>query len=433
MTARYTSSVIALVAMLALTPRGYPQSGSSTDKHLGVASCASTVCHGKPAAQTDRRVALNEFRIWNDQDLHAQAFRSLGSAQSKQIAAKLGLPSAAGAKICLDCHADNVPAALQGPKFHLSDGVGCEACHGGAEQWIGSHTQKDTPHNANVARGLYPNEQPLRRAELCLSCHLGTRDKFATHMILAAGHPRLIFELESFTADQPPHYKATPAYIARKGKIDGMNLWFSGQLENARRYLTLLQSPLLTPSGMIPEIAFYDCYACHHAKEKMEWSPERAGPGVKPGSLRLQKHSLVILEAALEALGAPGSAAQIKAGTDELIRAGDVDAPTIRAAAQKLLDQLRGLEPWTQRNYSSADIERVRAMLLRYAAEDKAADFSIAEQIVLGVDSLSHSLADQAQRKAPLDALFASVKSGSDFNAADFAEVAKHAQALFPP
>jgi hypothetical protein len=72
-------------------------------------------------------------------------------------------------------------------------------------------------------------------------------------------------------------------------------------------------------------------------------------------------------------------------------------------------------------------------MLLRYAAEDKAADFSIAEQIVLGVDSLSHSLADQAQRKAPLDALFASVKSGSDFNAADFAEVAKHAQALFPP
>src|SRR5688572_7330913 len=113
--------------------------GIADYKHMGVASCSTSVCHGKLAPQTDKDVALNEYRIWQQEDRHAQAYRTLELPESKRIAANLGLANATAAKICLDCHADNVPSDKRGGKFQISDGVGCEACHGGSEKWLESH------------------------------------------------------------------------------------------------------------------------------------------------------------------------------------------------------------------------------------------------------------------------------------------------------
>ena len=57
----------------------------------------------------------------------------------------LGLPNAHEADLCLDCHADNVPTAMRGPEFDITDGVGCEACHGGSETWAALHTVDTVP------------------------------------------------------------------------------------------------------------------------------------------------------------------------------------------------------------------------------------------------------------------------------------------------
>ncbi|HTV96487.1 MAG TPA: multiheme c-type cytochrome [Steroidobacteraceae bacterium] len=425
------SSPLILVAALAPAGAVTAQTPSAAYKHLGVASCASSVCHGKTAPQPPGHVPLNEYRTWFNEDRHAQAYHALESAQSRQIAAKLGLPNAQQ-DICLNCHADNVPKTLQGPKFQVRDGVTCEVCHGGSEKWIEAHAQKGATHAGNVALGLYPSEQPLKRAQLCLSCHLGTRDKFATHMIMGAGHPRLYFELGTFTVDQPAHFKVTDYYVSRKGKIDVMNLWVTGQLESAERYLTLLQTPLfVTPGAIVPELSFYDCNACHHPKEKMRWSQAHAGAGVKPGTLRLQRQSLLMLQALLEALGTPDALSQLAGGTDALVRAGGTDAPGTRAAAQKLLDQLHGLESWTKRSYSSADIIKVRKTMLRYGGDDRACDYGTAEQVVLGVQTLSYALGDYERRKDAFKSLFDALGTGSDFNAPQFAEVVKRTQAQF--
>lgn len=425
------SGPLVLLAVLALAGAVTAETPPNGYKHLGVGSCASSVCHGKTAPQPPGHVPLNEYRIWLNNDLHAQAYHALESPRSRQIAAKLGLPNAQQ-DICLNCHTDNVPRTLQGAKFQVRDGVSCEVCHGGSEKWIESHAQKGATHAGNVALGLYPSEQPLKRAELCLSCHLGTRDKFATHMIMGAGHPRLYFELGTFTVDQPAHFKATDYYVSRKGKIDGMNLWVTGQIENAERYLTLLQSPLFgSPGFIVPELSFYDCNACHHAKEKMRWSPAHAGAGVKPGTLRLQRQSLIMLQAMLEALGTPDAVSQLANGTDALVRGGGTDAASVKAAAQKLLDQLHGLEGWTKRGYSSADVVSVRKTVLRYASEDKTSDYGTAEQVVLGVQSLSYALGDYDRHKEAFKSLFDALGTGADFNAPQFAEVAKRAEAQF--
>ena len=426
--ARAAFAVLALCACSASAPAD--ESAVNDYKHMGVASCASSVCHGKITPQKDRNVALNEYTIWTRDDRHSQAYNRLKSPLALQIGAKLALANPSNAKICIDCHADAATGPKVGPKFRLTDGVGCEACHGGAEKWIESHAQPTATHKDNIARGMYPTERPLQRATLCLTCHLGTRDKFATHVIMGAGHPRLSFELEAFTANQPAHYVVDADYVTRKGKIDGMNMWVTGQIENAERLLTLLQSNLLMPSGMIPELSFYECFGCHHATDNIRWSRVRAGPGINPGTLRLQKQNLLMLQAVAEAVD-PDGLADLVAGTDNLIRAGQTDAAAVRAAAQRLLERLRSDEKWSTRVYSPLEVAKVRKILVRLAAEDRASDFGAAEQIVMGVDSLSHSLNDFDRRRAPLDALYDKVKSGANFNATQFADTARRVQGEF--
>jgi Cytochrome c554 and c-prime len=398
---------------------------SSGFKHLGVASCATSVCHSKIAAQTGRNVALNEVRIWEQQDRHAQAYRALERPLAQAIAKKLGLVSATSAKICLDCHADNVPDAMRGPKFVVREGIQCEACHGGSERWIKSHSDKNATHAANLALGMYPTENPVRRAQLCLSCHLGTDTKFANHRLMGAGHPRMRFELDTFSVNQPPHYQVDADYVERKGKIDEINLWVAGQIESERVYLTLLQGPLFAHTGLIPELAFYDCFGCHHALDKPRWTPERAGPGIAPGTLRLQKQNLLMLQAVAESIGEGAAATELVESGNALVRAGQTDAAAVREDARKLSAWLNAREPWTRRAFSQADITNVRKTLLRYAASDRASDYGAAEQVILGVESMSYALGDHDKRGADIDALYNAVKTNGSFDPAQFAATAR--------
>jgi hypothetical protein len=399
-------------------------------KHLGVASCATSVCHGKLAPQPGKNVALNEYRTWTQEDRHAQAYRTLELAESKRIAANLGLPSATTAKICLECHADNIPSDQRGPKFQMSDGVGCEACHGGAEKWIESHAAESATHKGNVAHGMYPAEQPLKRAQLCLSCHLGTKDRFATHSIMGAGHPRLSFELEAYTANQPAHYVVDADYMQRKGKIEGMNLWLTGQLESARRTLMLLQTDMFHRDGMFPELAFYDCHSCHHPMDKIRWNAQRAGTGIKPGTLRLQTQNLTVLQAVAETLE-PAALPELVSLTNALIRAGQKDRASVSAAAKAVLDWVDKRDALSRRQFSAADVTAMRKTLVKYGATDKAGDYAAAEQIVLGLESLSYSLGDRDKKKAALDALYNAVKNDIAFSPQQFASAAANAQRSF--
>src|SRR5690349_2794748 len=77
----------------------------SPNKHLGVATCSSSVCHGSVKSKNSYNVLLNEYVVWSHDDSHAKAYNVLKSERSRAIAAKLGLPNAYDAKICLDCHA----------------------------------------------------------------------------------------------------------------------------------------------------------------------------------------------------------------------------------------------------------------------------------------------------------------------------------------
>lgn len=392
-----------------------------TRVHLGVASCAAGVCHGKGAQDQQSNVWLNEFRIWSSEDRHARAYQTLLSDESKTIAAKLGLPSAQGAKMCLDCHADNVQTSKRGPKFQISDGVGCEACHGGAESWIETHTEPDATHRSNLAQGMLATEDINVRAQICLSCHLGTANQFATHQIMGAGHPRLRFELEAFTQNQPPHFSVDADYRERKGAPSGFEVWRAGQLQAATRYVELLNSPLYPGDGWLPDFAFYDCHACHHSMDDVRWPASHRGQGLLPGSPRLQDQHLLMIRALTEASNT-AVVPTLTQLTDNLLQAGQKGEDAVRGAASELAAWLK------QQDWLKSGDDRstaTRKAIAELAAQGVLTDFAQAEQAFMGLETLSIHIGDARGLQSRLDELFDTVESDETFSPSKFRAAAR--------
>lgn len=420
-------SMLAWVMLLmsyAWSPTALAASAVGNDKHLGTATCATSQCHGKNSPQTGRNVQLNEYTIWNGSDYHSRAYTTLESKESRSIARKMGLPNATTAKICLDCHADNVPPEKRGPKFQLSDGVGCEGCHGGAERWLLSHTDPDATHQDNLNNGMIATENAADRAEVCLTCHQGNLDQFATHQIMAAGHPRLSFELDVFTTNQPAHYTVDDDYIKRKGSIDRLDLWLTGQIYSAEQALTVAKGRLYDGEGIFPDFAFFDCHSCHHPMSNLRWSPTRAD-GVRPGSLRLHLPNLVVLESVISVLGSQAQADGLSKARVNAIRAAQQGRRAFTVAADNLLTELNKIKVQLNTNKDRRDINQVMKSLLNSASADQASDYAEAEQLYLSYETLCYATDQLDQCDPVLEKLFNAIDDEDNFKPGAFASLSK--------
>jgi len=390
---------------------------SSAHIHMGVASCATSACHGKVAAVTGRNVMLNEYHLWSTQDHHSRAYQTLLSDQSKRIANYLNLPSAHTAPECLACHADNVPAERRGPKFQLTDGVGCEACHGGSEQWLQKHTEPNATHASNIAAGLYPTENPYPRAALCLSCHVGTKSKFADHEMMAAGHPRLTFELDTFTANQPAHYQIDEDYIQRKGQPSVGYLWMVGQIESAKRLLTLIDSHggKLTSKNL----AVYDCHGCHRPMKVRSNVNEPARNSLPVGSPRLLDYPFDMLAVMFDVLLPTEQSAWQSAMRD--LQSATVTPANLPNATNALRSQLLSLEQTLTKTQPRVEnVKRIRATIATQGAAGNYSDFTSAEQAFLAIESLSYSIGDRDNLVSGLDELYKAVDNEFQFEPQKF-------------
>lgn len=411
--------------LLAAVGQSQPLPSEAEYEHLGPASCATSVCHGKVARDETANVWLNEYRVWSRDDYHSRAYSVLRSEESQAMADKLGLSNATTAEICLDCHADNIPADKRGEKFQISDGVGCEACHGGAEKWIEAHAEDDATHQNNLALGMYPTEKPEARAKLCLSCHVGTQEKFADHDIMAAGHPRMSFELETFTVNQPAHYHVDEDYLERKGNIRSVNMWANGMVFKAKRQLDLLRSDLLDGHGLFPELAFFDCHACHHPMNERLMQATSVTQGLPPGVVQLDDSSYQML-IAIASVVAPDTAAALGERVRQLHAAATNGRQPLRDQAGRLAGMMDGLVGTLgKHDYTEQDMRAIRLALLDKARRGEYADFTSAEQAFLAVETLSIELGEYDQLGASLDALFETLRSEHDFDPGRYASAAR--------
>lgn len=404
---------------LELQAATFPQ--LDTQKHLGVASCASSNCHGAVTESKDSNIWRNEYRLWSKHDKHAQAYKVLQNAQSKSIAGKLGIADATKAKECLDCHADNVSSGARGPKFQVTDGIGCEGCHGGSEKWIKSHTDTQATHAKNLAAGMYPTEDPNARAELCLSCHIGNANQFATHRIMGAGHPRMSFELDTFTVLQPAHYNVDEDYRKRKGEISDPLMWAVGQVQTAKRYVQLLDSHWFKNSGLVPEPSFFDCHACHHPMNDVRWQGSELQGGLPPGAVRFNDAALTILRV-IANRKAPALSAELLTATRNWHKASLASRDAVISAGKTLdgvLDKLE--ETFKKTTFAKPDLQAMINELLDQAGKGEYRDYTSAEQAVMAVDMMVITLGVNDKVKGDVDKLYALVEDEHAFRAKDFA------------
>jgi Cytochrome c554 and c-prime len=256
----------------------------STTPLAGTPSCSARGCHGSIEPDLDQdHCQQNEYTYWL-RDPHADAYRTLLSERSQAIIRILGGGKKAHEDArCLACHANPQLAALESSSEFVQQerlfGVGCESCHGNATSWLTAHTAPDWQQKKS-AHTMPDLTDPTVTARKCVGCHVGAppdRDyplRDVNHDMIAAGHPRLNFEFDSYLANMPAHWRARPT-------SDG-KLWSVGQVVSAQAALDLLAHR--AEAGPWPEFAEYDCYACHHSLTSPSWR-QNARHNARPGSL----------------------------------------------------------------------------------------------------------------------------------------------------
>jgi hypothetical protein len=373
---------------------------------LGVVTCASSLCHGSIAGWDGSPVVQNEYIIWSRLDKHALAYALLLNDKSRAIAAKLNLPQPAHqSRVCLDCHAHNpVPSAPKpAPAHSAADGIGCEGCHGPAERWIAPHTAPGATHAGNIRNGLYPADQPLARATLCLSCHFGATDKYVSHRMMAAGHPRMSFEMETFTQLQPAHFTVDADYIRRKGNVDGVRIWAIGQAMAVSTQVDILLDPQRGRDGAFPELTLFDCHACHHPMADTRWKPRTAfGKSVSPGLVRLNDSGMLMVRLMLRQVDPPLGErfSQAVVQLNQAV-AGNGDLRE-KALALKTL----ALDAARQIAANGISRENLRGMALALVDDGLAGaypDYAGAEQAAMALGSVVNTLHKLGQLKSAAD------------------------------
>jgi len=204
-------------------------------KYVGPGGCSAVACHGGIQPRGTTKVLQNEYSTWITSDKHAHAYTALTEPLGKQMAAVLKIGPADKAQRCLVCHAVSVPEAQHANEFDVAEGVSCESCHGPASGWIGPHIQPTAKHADMVKLGLVDNKDLRVRTERCLTCHLGAPGLNVDHELIAAGHPDLRFELDSYTAVEPPHWVEKNANGGPADSLFGVRAWAVGEAWRCRR------------------------------------------------------------------------------------------------------------------------------------------------------------------------------------------------------
>jgi hypothetical protein len=438
------AAVAAALLLLFVLGQRAPAADPAPAKHLGVASCAGSTCHGRQEP-TGAIVRQDEILLWQNAasqaGAHSRAWAVLGGARGRSIAAKLDIGDPQSAALCLGCHAD--PAPVRGPGWRVSDGVGCEACHGAASApWLASHRATGATHAANIANGLYPIDQPKARATRCLDCHLGSgrEGQWVDHRIMAAGHPRISFELELFSALEQ-HWDEDADYAQRKQRSSPVRLWAVGQATALERALTVFAGPR-GQAGAFPEFTFFDCHACHRRiSDQPDFRPGAlANPGrpLPPGSPPFQDENIIMLSAAAK-VASPALAARFDRDARAFHLAMTQGRSQALGAAASLKASTRALgEAFAARAFSTADTFAVIDAVAAGAAA-RYTDYEASAQAVMALDSLLDSLVKQgavtagraASVRGSIDAAYRAVRDPNLYQPIEFqSAMAKAAGAI---
>lgn len=386
--------VSSLVSPAAVQAQG---TGATLRAHVGVASCAGSTCHGRSVAD-GAVVRQDELLRWQEESsptgAHSRAWRVVQEPRGQAIVRRMGLDAAGVQRECAGCHAS--PGAAR-----ASDGVDCEACHGASGGWLSTHYTVGASHARNVAQGMTDLTTPRVKAQVCLDCHFSgdAKGQFIAHRIMAAGHPRISFELDLFTTLQQ-HHDEDADYVQRKGgKSNSMRMWAVGQAEAVKRSLELFSQPTRAVDGLFPEFTFYDCHSCHRRiyddEEGKVTAVRNPGRPIPLGTPPYNDENMIMLLAAAKVV-APDAATTFDARAKAFHRAMLANRTETVAAAQALRQSADALSA----RFAGAAFTREQtfAIMDSIASEaigERFTDYEGAVQSVMAVDTLLNGLVNQ--------------------------------------
>lgn len=269
---------------------------------IGSAGCSGIACHGGPVSaalpQSSWGTQPADLDRWQSSDTvlrsydpHTRAYSVLLDPRSREIERRLtGSEDAHTDVRCLACHA--TPALAKDPNDRrLIEGVGCEACHGNASRWLADHAgwTAGPDHDQRLsAAGMTHLADPMVRATTCAGCHIGApaagdvpvRDM--NHDLIAAGHPRLNFDYGTYLRALPPHWAEKDRTVSPpklRPASDEFGHWLTGRAAMAAAADRLRADRV--KRGLWPELAEFDCYACHHSLK----GEGKKALGDRPGAL----------------------------------------------------------------------------------------------------------------------------------------------------
>lgn len=389
-------------------------------RHEGVATCASSLCHGsnRPLKAYERALQ-NEYTTWSQFDPHSNAYKVLRDKQSQEIARRMGIGPAHEAPACLACHTDAVPVTQRGVKFQLDDGVGCESCHGGAERWLATHYQSPKiPRNQNLINGLAALERPAVLADTCLGCHVGDKNRYANHRMMAAGHPRLVFELDTYlelwrTSGGREHFR-------RQGPVNHSSTWVKGLVDSARRQLVLIEQHGAGRSGPLPDFGVFACHSCHRDLRLTAFGGSSALAG-GPGDLRWQDAHLLVLRRVATALSLDARR-DLDRAVVALQQAAHGDAVSLRTALIQTRSALSSVEQQVAEvSWSAAQLNAVAQSLVDASRRGEFPDPAAAEQAGMGMVVVLATLKIDQAKRAQIDSLFDDLRDDNAFDQRRFA------------
>jgi hypothetical protein len=404
-------------------------------KYTGPGSCSSPSCHGGVQAREITSVLQNEYSTWVVRDKHAHAFINLTNPVGTRIAKIMGLGKPDTAPRCLACHALDVPVEMRARTFDLTDGVGCENCHGPASAWLGPHTTRDWKYEKSLDLGMYNTRDLIKRSEKCLTCHLGTGEKSVDHELIAAGHPDLYFELDSFMSVMPQHWKEFD-----KDPWLGVRSLGVGQAVQLREQLKRIARE--SQGGIWPEYAELDCFACHHSltAAKDSWRQERGYPGRRPGNPPWNLSRFVVFRRVIQEAD-PGGSQQLRASVDKvyaLVTAINSDRKQIAVEASSAAQVADGLaQRLTAMHFDQAATLRLLKGISGDADDIAEQGERSAEQATMALDSLfiayskNNARGNDEQIKAGIHGLFQQLEDPSAYNGLKFAQAMKGLNTLF--
>jgi hypothetical protein len=367
-------------------------------KYTGAASCAASNCHGstKPKADFPK---MNENVVWFQKDKHAKGYATLTNEKLKsgvspaKIAQNMKIAKAEASSKCLVCHAVDVPKELRGPKFDITEGVHCDGCHGPAEKWLEPHAEKGWTHEQSVKLGMYDTKDFLLRAEKCVSCHLQI-----DHEMVAAGHPDLLaFELDTFSATMPPHWRD-------KGTWATTRAWATGQAISLRE-------------------------AARQLGDRA--AGNAAGQLLTDALGKVQGHGAVVR--VLLSVAAPDVQKSVEADLVALTEAvAKGDRTKISATAKTLQSSMNQQAPkLAAREFDQASTRKIMADIAAASDAIGATGLRAAEQAAMAMDRLYSAYSKAPGQKADkavgdtLDRIFGTIEDPKKFDGKKFATEAK--------